>query len=145
MATSLKQNVANFFYFSLLDENLASEASIRGYAGVTAGFTGKEDEITPPQIILGCSKTWRKYNRKKFSKASHLLESGWLTPEGVDLGLWMHFRREAKSDEYLAVVWSLIVGFSDEDIAKGLGISVGTVRHRVARGLKRLGELQGGD
>ncbi len=41
--------------------------------------------------------------------------------------------------EVEAVLLSKILGFSDNEIAEGLGVTSGTVRYRIGRGLRHLG------
>ena len=65
-----------------------------------------------------------------------------MLPQGVELGLWQNFVREANAEEFLALLWSRVLKFSDLDISKGLGVTEGTVRHRVGRALKILGSLR---
>jgi len=37
------------------------------------------------------------------------------------------------------VLWSQVLGFSDSDIAVGLSVTEGTIRHRLSRGMRTMG------
>ena len=58
------------------------------------------------------------------------------------MGLWRQFMRDSDADEFLAVLWSRVLKITDEAIAKGLGVTVGTVRHRTGRGLRKLSSMR---
>ncbi|MNT80198.1 hypothetical protein D3C72_2196280 [compost metagenome] len=72
------------------------------------------------------------------------MESGWLIPEGVDLGPWREFQKTASEDELLTVIWSKILKLSDHEISEGLGITQGTIRYRLGRALRKLGSMTQG-
>jgi hypothetical protein len=72
------------------------------------------------------------------------VESGWLIPEGIDLGPWREFQKNASEDELLTVIWSKILKFSDLEISEGLGITQGTIRYRLGRALRKLGSMTQG-
>jgi len=87
-------------------------------------------------------KTWEKYSgRFVRGRPNYSLEAGWLLPEGLDLGPWKEFQKQAQEDELLCLIWSKILKIADEDISMGLGVSVGTLRYRVGRALRKLGTL----
>jgi hypothetical protein len=64
---------------------------------------------------------------------------GFIIPENFDLGVWTSFLATAHPEESEAVLLSHILGFTDVEIATGIGVSEGTVRYRVGRGLRHLG------
>lgn len=144
MLDALKQDIANFFYFSLLNEYPASQAAIKTFSHLTSNKDKFSENLTKSEVVLSCTKNYLKFKNKRYSKAP-LIVNGWQIPEHVDRGLWMHFHSDSREEEYLTVIWSLILKYPDSDIAKGLGITEGTVRHRVARALRKLGDLKGGD
>ena len=51
------------------------------------------------------------------------------------------FLKEAEDEVVLVVILSKILLFQDKDIAKGMGISIGTVRYRLGYGLRCLGSM----
>lgn len=142
-----KKAISLFFFYSLMDEELAVQASSnairQGYKKLkNLKKENKEEELRTSNIVHLTHKFWLKNKDKKIIRPSHqLLEAGWQLNDGVEIGLWRHFIREAEPEEYLTAIWSQILNFSDEDIAAGLGVTVGTVRHRTARAIKRLGTM----
>jgi hypothetical protein len=80
---------------------------------------------------------------QSLNRASLVQKTKYILPPGVSLGAWRQFHKEAADDELMSVVWSQIVGFEDSVISQGLGVSEGTVRYRVGRGLRQLGQLLG--
>lgn len=64
---------------------------------------------------------------------------GFFIPTDLDLAVWAAFLSTAHFEECEAVLLSHMIGFSDMEIATGLGVSEGTVRYRVGRGLRHLG------
>tara|TARA_B100000749_G_scaffold280455_1_gene276601 strand:+ start:36756 stop:37208 length:453 start_codon:yes stop_codon:yes gene_type:complete len=147
MVNQLKQDIANFFYFSLLNEGVAVEAASKTFSELHRQINVKPEDsvqiIEKSKVIHECSISFKKYfKRAKFGSGVNL-EAGWQFNSNVDQGLWRHFVRDADEDEYTAVIWSSILRYPDEDIAKGLGVTVGTVRHRTGRGLRKLGSMWG--
>ncbi len=59
----------------------------------------------------------------------------------VDLGAWIEFVREADSDEVFAVIMIFILKLPVERVARALQVTDGTIRYRVARGLKNFGAI----
>lgn len=136
------RSVALFYYFTLLEEKAAHLATLRIIDKIKNRIEKaklNENEV-PAALVHLMHKSHRQV--AKITSRSSTAESeggGWILPTAVDLGAWRAFKKEADSEEFLAVVWSQILRLKDEDISRGLGVSVGTVRHRVGRGLKILG------
>lgn len=134
--------LAVFFYFAFQDERLAELATVRSVVAIKSrAITNTEDPIDLQAAIVATTfKVWNEYKKKIRSTQSSVSQSGgWILPHNVDLGPWRQFRKEAPDEEFLLMIWSQISKFSDEAISRGLGLTIGTVRHRVGRGLKRLG------
>ncbi len=139
------KSVACFFFFAFLNESLALQATVRTVKHISKRFK-KSPELSESDqnaiIVFQTAKAWEKYSRQHNRKfqGPHF-EAGWQLPEDTDLAPWRQFLKEVGSEEVLAVIWSRILCFSDECMAKGLGLTVGTVRYRVGRGLRKLGSF----
>jgi hypothetical protein len=137
--------IALFFLFTLQKDHHVLRASVKTMARCRQKLkkgkkTGTEDPAAV--IVFFTFQQWKKYRKlKTMSKPPLMLEAGWLFPENLDMGPWREFQKTSDSDELLAVVWSQILGFTDEEISRGLGITVGTVRYRVGNGLRKLGSV----
>lgn len=136
------RSIALFFFFALLDEHRAIEATSEAIQNCKDRLS-KNPQLKPTVALVAATRqVWEK-NSGRFARGKHnySLESGWLLPEGLDMGPWKEFQKTAQEDEFLAMIWSQILKLQDEDISLGLGISVGTLRYRTGRALRRLGML----
>ncbi len=96
-------------------------------------------------LIPSCLQIWKKYQKYSFSKNknkqtlrdAHKVS---FTPS-FDLEPWCDFLRETEDEVVLVVILSKILLFKDEDIAKAMKISIGTVKYRLGYGLRCLGNM----
>jgi len=140
------KSVALFYYFALLDDSLAryaSEITLRKCKKQIEKSNVKRQNI-PALIVEATNKNWEKFLNSKFRShpGTATEDISWRVSDKIDLGLWKEYVKKADSTEMLALVWSKVLGFDDEQIAEGLGVTEGTVRHRVGRALRDLGQLR---
>lgn len=138
MEPSVIETVAKYFYFSTLNEQLTFACSFRVLGELRAGgwiengrrdrwvavlskWRGKMRRISP--------RDWKHYPNEK----------GFELPPTFKAEAWNNFLNNGEPSEVEAVLLSRILGFADEEIAEGLGVTRGTVRYRVGRGLRHLG------
>lgn len=138
-------SVALFFFYSLMDEQSAFQATVKTIEKCRKRISkGQNLEANINALVIqSMFDVWQSLMNK--STSAHFtgsFEQSWKVPDKIDLGPWQEFRRLAEPDEMLAVIWSKLLTYSDAEIANGLNVSVGTVRHRVSRGLRALGHLQ---
>ena len=145
MNESQVRSLALFFFFTLLDENLAERAALQGVKRIkhlmTKNKNQVEFDVNALVVHVAISIFNKMKGREAFNKAHVGAKSKFILPKGFSLGAWRHFYKETDIDDVIAVIWSRILGFSDLQIARGLGVPVGTIRHRVGRGLRQLGLL----
>lgn len=143
--------ISLFFFYCIPDEMQASTYINK----CMNAFNSKAQETLGSDhwyLVVGLSyKYWLQYRKKieKF-KLSEKQKKTWesqveladsiLVNENIDLSPWKEFQISSNSDELLFVVWAKILDIEDKSIAKGLGISIGTVRYRTSKGLKELGK-----
>lgn len=134
--------IALFFYFAFLDDRKAIEASTQALT-ICHEKRKRSPEIRPSTAVVAATHTvWNKYKgRITRGRPNTSVESGWLIPNGVDLGPWREFQKNATQDELLTVIWSKVLNIEDEDISAGLGITQGTIRYRLGRALRKLGSM----
>ena len=146
--------VARFFFFSLLEERVAAHATERAVAALKASGAN-----SPAQLIALCKrryeaeiaslpKAWtRNWSRDGAGAAGSTSPGGsgsaWRGVGENEMASWIRFSKEASVDERHAVIFSRILKFSDGDVASGLGVSAGTLRHRLGRGVRALGRAAG--
>ncbi|MCB0391620.1 MAG: hypothetical protein KDD58_10020 [Bdellovibrionales bacterium] len=137
------KSVALFFSFALMDDQLARQATLATLYRLKKKLEKEKlnDIETQSLIVELMMKFWLRY-QKYIPKSGGMYSGGLNTLKNdyTDLGPWREFKRMTDDNEFLAVLWSQVIGFSDEAIAKGLNTTIGTVRHRVSRGLRLLGE-----
>lgn len=137
------KSVALFFSFALLDDQLARQATVATLFRLKKKLEKEKlsQHQTDVLIIELMNSIWLRY--QKYLPKGKVLYAGALNTlknNYTDLGPWREFRRLTDDNEFLAVLWSQVIGFSDEVIAQGLNLTEGTIRHRVGRGLRCLGE-----
>ena len=134
------ESVVKFFYLSCLDEQLSFSASLKVLSELRARNYLEEEfrshwveTLTRwrPKIQSLKPKAWSEQPATK----------GFLFPVDFDMTAWVTFVNSAEPSESEAVLLSKIIGFTDDEIAAGLGVTAGTVRHRVGHGLRKLGGL----
>ena len=139
------KSVALFYYLTLLDEAIAQHATEITLTRCDRRIEKEKALATawPAIIVNETNKAWQKFSLSKGKEVHRMPDvPGWQVPKTIDFGLWQEFSRKAEKNELLALVWSQILGFSDEDIAQGLNSSRGTIRHRVGRALRELGRTK---
>lgn len=138
VADTAIESVAKYFFFTALDERISFSASLKVLAELKAH--GWLDQDHRPKWIEVLTK-WKPrlpgIPARNWSDVPS--DKGFSFPRGFDLSLWISFQSSADPIEVEAVLLSKVLGFTDEEIAMGLNITVGTVRYRVGRGLRHLG------
>lgn len=138
------EKIALFFHLSLLNEARAQSLTVNTIKKfrrqqIKAKISGKnfktDDLVRFTAQQLKREKNQANPPRLAFSAGALLL------PEKSNFGPWFEFRKVADEKDFSAVLYSKVLQLSDEDIASGLAVSVGTVRFRVAKGLKTLGRI----
>lgn len=132
------ETAAKYFYFSSLSEQSSFAASLKALTDLKhKGWLGPEHKSRWIQVL----SKWKPRLRSLRSRAwvATVKEAGFILPPDLDINVWMSFLGNGEPTEVEAVLLSKILGFSDADIAEGLGVTTGTVRYRVGRGLRHLG------
>lgn len=138
MESPLIDSVVKYFYLSCLNEQLSFTASLK-----VLGELRARNHLSPEfrSHWVQTLKKWRprldSMTGRPWSEA--LTEKGFIFPADFDMTAWVSFINSAEASESEAVLLSHVLGFTDEEIAIGLGVTTGTVRHRVGHGLRRLG------
>lgn len=140
MESPLIDSVVKYFYLSCLDEQLSFAASLKVLGDLRSRNRMGNDQRSH----------WIESMRKWRPKLSTLQgrtwipghdEKGFVFPADFDMTAWVSFINSTEASESEAVLLSRVLGFTDEEIARGLGVTTGTVRHRVGHGLRKLGGL----
>lgn len=134
--------LALFFFFATLDDQKAIATASRA-ADMFYLRMKKSPNQNPKIALVSITKqVWDKSKSNFFRGQPHYsIESGWLLPEGLDLSAWKEFQKNAHEDELLALIWSKVLKIEEADISVALGITEGTLRYRIGRGLRKLGSM----
>ena len=145
MGESEVRSIALFFFFAFLDDRRAVEASAHSVSALNNKKKKNPDSTSSVLIVMSTFSIWSKLHLKlNRANPNFSSDAGWIIPTDMDLGPWREFQKLATQDELLSVIWSKVLGFSETDIAQGLGISEGTVRYRLGRALRKLGSMAQG-
>jgi len=134
-------DVALFYFYSLLDRGKARYATIETIRRIRQ-MKKKKNIPEGEMASLVVSETLKGWEKTQSLHPSRLpagvAAEHWEVPRRLDLGAWRQFHKSSDRDEFLALIWSQILGFTDDEISQGLNVSTGTVRHRISRGLRGL-------
>jgi hypothetical protein len=136
------ESVALFFLASFLDEPLARFAAAKSVAQINYDLKEKKhpNQSLESQLVKVMFKNWKKYYKKSLS-VNPIIGTGWDLPESIDITVWKQFRKDSMNEEFLAVIWSRVLHYKVTDISEGIGLTTGTIQHRISRGLRNLGEI----
>jgi DNA-directed RNA polymerase specialized sigma24 family protein len=137
-ATAITDTAVKYFFFFSFDEQLSFSASLKVLAELKAN---NRIEAEHREYWVQMLHKWKPKVRNLRPRpwSDSPVAKGFVVPAEFDLTVWVSFLNAAEADQIEAVLLSRILGFSDIEIAGGLGITVGTVRYRVGHGLRRLG------
>lgn len=142
METTDIQKIALFFFYSILDEKRTIESASQAYSFYSS--LSKKEPHLPKNILLikSVSKVWENIKTKVYrGRPQFSYDAGWTFFKNTDLGPWIEFQKKASDELLMAVVYSHILKFTDSEISQALGLSEGTIRYRVGRGLSYLGSM----
>lgn len=141
--------IALFFLFALMEERVALQAAHKTVAqlkaqGASARADASSDEpkkgLGRPEIIRAMTKVLEPYRRlASRAKPAVFPDAVWRLPAQFDIDPWTKFQKSAAANEVVAVILSKLLPFTDHEIAEGLGVSLGTARYRVGKGIRQLG------
>jgi len=135
MDENIIRSTALFFYLNLFDTKLAFAASQRTLSAWRDLGTGRRADLIPV-----AQKTLKRLSSLKIFGLENV-PGEFELPKNVDLAAWKELKKRIDWGEYDAILWSQVLGFSDEELAEGFGVSPGTIRHRVGRAIRELGRL----
>lgn len=132
-----------YFFLLLPDDETARNAAKESYREVKRQAAESATQaVGEASFVALLHTTWLRFKRKLAKiKEPVLSGAGWVVREPWDLDTWLQFRRTAREEEVEAVVFGQIFGFSDQQVARGLELSPGTVRARRLRGLAKLSSI----
>ena len=138
MLPTVIETVAKYFFFSALDERVSFAASLKVLAEIKSkNWLSEAHRARWVETLTKFKPHLAQVKPRAWSAQS--TERGFTLPGEVDVSLWAAFQSSVDPSEVEAVLLSQVLAFTDDEIANGLKVSVGTVRYRVGRGLRHLG------
>lgn len=138
------RGIALFFLLALMEERLALQAAHKAIAhlksiGTNSG-TNPTSEIDPVTLIRVLKKTLVPYRKLLTRNRGGITPgSAWKLPDNSDITPWVKFQKDNSENEVIAVILSKVLPFTDQQIAEGLNVSLGTARYRIGKGVRQLG------
>ena len=134
---SALEAVAKYFFFSCLDEELAYAASLKVLSELSSrNLLDSEHRGYWIRALHAWKAKLKSVKAKSWSETGG---RGYALPPGLDVAVWASFLSSSEPVESEAVLLSRILSFTDAEISFGLGVTEGTVRYRVGRGLRHMG------
>lgn len=137
--------ISRFFFLALLDEHAAFVAAAKATTDWRARIL-KSPSLTkdgPAVLIATLHDAWQKQIKiPQTGQPVVFSEQEWLVPGDLDLGPWLEFRREGNRDEFFVLLTVKVLRFPVDVVAVGIKESTGTIRHRLGRALRQLGQIQ---
>ncbi|CAN5597541.1 hypothetical protein BH10BDE1_BH10BDE1_31680 [soil metagenome] len=135
-----------FFLLGLMEERVALSAAARAIAQLKADFSeisrkDREQNLVPTDaIIKACHESW-KVHRKQIPRNQPSVppETAWKVPANIDLGTWARYQRDAPDEDVMTLLFSLVLGITDDELSEGFQTSVGTIRYRLGKAVRQLG------
>jgi hypothetical protein len=134
------REIGLFFLMGFMDEKVALAAASRCVAKVKASQDSASTQLEAVEMIKICRDAWKTF-RKQIPRNQPLTTpaDSWVVPEDLDISIWARYQKDAADEDVMALLFSLVLGVSDQDLAEGFQTSVGTVRYRLGKGVRQLG------
>jgi len=139
--------VAKFFFLTTQNSESSHDAIYRTIMRLNSVYKSEPSKEEDTSLLVYWTYYyWLRLQKAKpmfslFKKAKSEEGVRFIVPENLDLSLWQQFFRDAQDEEALFLVWSYVLNISDFHIAKGMGLSDGTVRFRIGNALKKMGKV----
>lgn len=133
------REVALFFLLSLVDQKVALQAAHKAVAQIKALAPVGSNEVSRIEVA-GVLKRGFEQHRKLLprNQPTEMSDTTLVFPEGTDFATWQKFYLQASDAEITSVILVKILGFTEEEVAESFNVSLGTVKYRVAKGVRQL-------
>lgn len=136
---------ALFFFLAFLDERLAAEISDRAAANYKVRNNKNLDADSPEMRLLTIElcRTYWESNKRRMSRQEIKPNADGIGkfPAKLSLQPWIKFHKQTPDEEILTFLLVEILKFSELEVSEALKISIGTLRHRISRTVRVLGNF----
>lgn len=133
------RGIALFFLFTLLDEKTALAAAHKAVAAAKAAAPKPSKSPSETTIVTILRKNFDSHRKQLPRNRTIEMPTRWKFPAGVDPLAWSKFHKDSSDAEIVAIALSQILKYPEDAIAEGLNVSVGTLKYRIAKGMRQLG------
>jgi hypothetical protein len=135
------RDIALFFLLSLMDEKQALQAAHKSIAQLKAmnSIDGHDDRADVARVLRKMFDIHRKQLSR--NRPTEMSEKVLAFPAGTDFATWQKFYRTSSDAEVTAVILTRILGYPEVAVAEGFNVSAGTMKYRVAKGVRQLGAV----
>lgn len=134
------RSIALFFFLAFLDDKKGTELSqttIKKLKKLWAADKSVDHDIS---LIGECFSAWKKTLEEKGQVIGSVISSEtWKLPSNVGLEAWKKFLQLESHENVFPLIWTEILGRSEDIVGRAMKISQGTIRTRVSKGLIHLG------
>lgn len=131
------------YALGFMDDELAYSATFRTIKNWRRIRNYKDEYERSQKEVEVCLRVWKKSVRKLRLRSELFCETlGWTDSQRKD---WELFRRNLSEDELLVCLLALVMRYSPESVAAGMGLTSGTVRSRLAKLIRMQQWLKFGD
>jgi len=134
------RDIGLFFLLGFMDEKVALAAASRCVAKVKVAQESSGRPFETVELIKVCREAWKTFRNQ--IPRNHPLTAptdSWVLPPALDISIWTRYQKDSADEDIMALLFSLVLGVSDQDLADGFQTSVGTIRYRLGKGVRQLG------
>lgn len=151
----LNREIYLFFVMATLDEKLSVQNTQKVIASLKAKFQSEksqEESAMRAHALKKSVELWQQFSKQVLAnRQKTVLNKSDKTSSAMNwtnqliqfppvlMGVWNKFSRQARPEEVLAILTTRILKFSESELSIAQGVSLGTIRFRVARAAKQLG------
>ncbi len=135
------REIALFYLLSLLDQKLALQAAHKSIAQLKSigSENGSHSQVDIARLLRKGFDLHRRMLAR--NQPTEMSPDAMQFPDGTDFQTWQKFHRASADGEITAVILTKVLGYPEATIAKGFGVSSGTMKYRVAKGVRQLGAI----
>jgi hypothetical protein len=137
--------ISRFFFFVFLDEKLATVSATKALHDWRHLMTrsAAQNRFAVINAVKVMSQAFLALkNMPQTGQPIVFSDKDWSIPSRVELGTWLDFRRQASTDEFLAVLLLQVLKLPPQLVAEALRTTIGALDYRLSKGLRRLGHLR---
>jgi hypothetical protein len=134
-------SIALFFFLAFLDDKKGTELSQRVAKKLKKMWAADRTIDRETSLIKECYQVWKETLDQKGQVIGSVITSGetWKLPHNAGLEAWKKFLQLESRDNVFPLIWTEILGRSDDRVGTATNTTQGTVRTRVSKALVHLG------